>query len=486
MSYQHGVSVNEAPTSVITPVEASAGLPVVFGTAPINLAKSLEYVNKPILVSTYSEAVEKLGYSDDWVSYTLCEFMDSHFSKFNVAPAVLVNVLDPDTHKTSVPETSIPHTNKVSKIDEEGVLLDSLVVKLTSGGPELTKGTDYLAAFDKSGKVVITALAGGAITSSQTSLIVSYDKLNPAEVINTDIIGGVDGSTGEYTGLELVNKVFPMFRLVPGQILAPGWSHDPVVAAVMKAKARKINGVFNAMAVTDLDSSASGAKQYTEAPAWKNDNNYTDPLMIPCWPKVSLGDKVYHLSTQFAGVTCKTDAENDDIPHVSPSNKSLQADGAVTADGKEVTLGQDQAAYLNSQGIVTALNWIGGWKLWGGQTAAYPAVTDVKDSDIAVRRMFNWIGNTIILTYWHHVDRPTNRLLTETVVDSLNIWLNGLTARSALLGGRVEFRRDENPDTDLLNGIVRFHVYLGGSPTAREIDFTLEYDVSYLQTLFAA
>jgi uncharacterized protein len=486
VSYQHGVSVNEVPTSVISPVVASAGLPVVFGTAPINLAKSLEYVNKPVLVSTYSEAVEKLGYSDDWESYTLCEFMDSHFSKFNMAPVVFVNVLDPATHKTSVPETSIPHTNKVSKIDEEGVLLDSLVVKLTSGGPELTKGTDYLAAFDENGKVVLTALTGGSIPGSQTSLVVSYDKLVPDAVTSTDIIGGVDGSTGEYTGLELVNKVFPMFRLVPGQILAPGWSHDPVVAAVMKAKASKINGVFNAIAVTDLDSSASGAKQYTDAPAWKNDNNYTDPSMVPCWPKISLGDKEYHLSTQFAGVTCKTDAENDDIPYISPSNKSLQADGAVTAYGDEVSLGQDQAAYLNGQGIVTALNWIGGWKLWGNRTAAYPANSDVKDSFISVRRMFNWVGNTIVLTYWKHVDNPTNRRLIDTVVDSLNIWLNGLTARGALLGGRVEFRRDENPDTDLLNGIVRFHVYLASPTPARAIEFTLEYDVSYLQSLFAA
>lgn len=486
MSYNHGVSVNEAPTSVVVPVEASAGLPVVFGTAPLNLAETQENVNKPVLVHTYGEAVKALGYSDDWENYTLCEFMDSHFSKFNLSPVVFVNVLDTETHKTSVPESTVAHANKVSKIAVKGILLDSLEVKLDSGSQPLVKGTDYLAAFDANGEVVITALSGGAIPGSQTTLTVSYDKLNPAAVTNTDIIGGVDGSTGEYTGLELVNKVFPMFRLVPGQILAPGWSHDPVVAAVMKAKAKNINGVFNAIAVADIDSSADGANQYTEVAAWKNDNNYTDPSMVACWPKVPLGDKVYHLSTQFAGVTCQTDAANDDTPYVSPSNKNLQANGAVTADGKEVSLGQDQAAYLNSQGIVTALNWIGGWKLWGSQTAAYPSITDVKDSVIPIRRMFNWIGNTIILTYWQHVDNPTNKRLIDTVVDSINIWLNGITARAGLLGGRVEFRRDENPETDLLNGIVRFHVYLGASPATREIGFTLEYDVSYLQTLFAA
>ncbi|MDT3416171.1 phage tail sheath protein FI [Brevibacillus aydinogluensis] len=486
MSFQHGVYGSEVPTSVLTPVEVNAGLPVVFGTAPINLASTQEYVNKPVLVYSYHEAEQALGYSDDWEKYTLCEFMDSHFSKFNMAPVVFVNVLDPKTHKTTETDKSIPHANKVSKINEEGILLDSLVVKLSEAGQPLVKGTDYIASFDENGKVVITAVEGGDIPGTQTSLVVSYDKLDPEAVTTTDIIGGVDGSTGEYTGLELINQVFPLFRMVPGQILAPGWSQDPVVAAVIKAKSSNINGVFRAISVVDLDSSSEGADHYTKAPAWKNDNNYTDPLQIPCWPKVKLGDKVFHLSTQVAGVICKTDADHDDIPYVSPSNKNLQANAVVTESGAEVSLGLDQANYLNSQGIVTALNFTGGYKLWGNHTAAYPAITDVKDSFIAVRRMFNWINNTLILTYFENVDDPTNRRLIDSVVDSVNLWLNGLTARGALLGGRVAFLSEENPTSDLLAGIVRFHLYLASPIPAQAIQFTLEYDVSYLNTLFAA
>jgi phage tail sheath protein FI len=294
----------------------------------------------------------------------------------------------------------------------------------------------------------------------------------------------VDGATGVYTGLELVNKVFPLFRLVPGQILAPGWSHDSAVAAIMKAKAGSINGLFKAIAVADVDDTSSGADLYTEVPAWKTTNNYTDPLQVVCWPRVKLGDETYHLSTQFAGLACKVDGDNDDIPYVSPSNKSLQADSAVIDDGSEVTLDPSQAAYLNGEGIVTALNFIGGWKLWGNRTGAYPGSTDVKDTFIPVRRMFNWVNNTIILTFWQKVDDPTNKRLIDTVVDSLNIWLNGLTARGALLGGRVEFQQDENPATDLLNGIVRFHVYQTPPTPAEDIEFVLEFDVNYLNALF--
>ena len=70
--YRHGVYVSEIPTSIIPPVEALAGLPVVVGTAPIHLVKNPK-VNEPVLCYSYKEAVEAFGYSDDFESYTLCE-----------------------------------------------------------------------------------------------------------------------------------------------------------------------------------------------------------------------------------------------------------------------------------------------------------------------------------------------------------------------------------------------------------------------------
>lgn len=483
--YKHGVRFSELSTSIVPPSEATAGLPIVLGTAPINLAENQDYVNKPLLAFNYGESVKALGYSSNWNDFTLCEFMKSQFQLFNVGPTVFINVLDPTKHKTDVTDSTENITDDVVKINQFGVLLNTLVVKNLATGDPLAKDTDYTAAFDSNGYVVITRIEGGAITSSQTSIVVSYSYLDESKVTNADIIGGVDAVTGKATGLELINQVFPLFRLVPGQIVIPKWSKDPVVAAVMKAKSTNINGLFKAISLADIDSSSDGADIYSEVPAWKNDNNITDPLQVPLWPKIKLGDDIYHLSTQAAGVICLTDSENDDIPYVSPSNKSLQANGAVLEDGSEVSLGPDQAGYLNGEGIVTALNFIGGWKLWGNRTAAYPSNTDVKDSMLAVRRMFNWIGNTIILTYWQKVDDPTNPRLIDSVTDSINIWLNGLTARGALLGGRVEFRPEENPKTDLLDGMVRFHIFLTPPVPAKDIEFMLEFDTSYLNGLFS-
>ncbi|MDH5525149.1 MAG: hypothetical protein OEY01_14330 [Desulfobulbaceae bacterium] len=478
MGYEHGVTISEQATSILPPRRVSASLPVVVGTAPVHMLSggSIGPVNEPGLYYTYSEAVAAMGYNADWNKYTLCEFMKSHFALFAVAPVVFINVFDPAVHKTSVAEASQDFVGDDLQLPNEGILDATLVIKDSTGTTTYVEDTDYSVDLITG---LVTRIVTGAIAADE-SILRSYEYGDPTLVDAADIIGGVDGVTGALTGLELVNDVFPRFRLVPGQIVAPGWSDDVSVAAVMDAKAGNINGVFKAICLIDLPASVD---LYSDAPAYKNDNNLTDELMAVCWPKLKLGDDEYWLSTQLAGLICQVDADHDDIPYKSPSNERLQMNAAV-AGSNEPWLGQDQAAYLNGNGIITALNFVGGWKCWGNRTGAYPAVTDVKDSFLPIRRMFNWIANTLTLTWWQKVDFPVTRRLVETVVDSVNIWLNGLAAREIILGGRVEFIDDENPTTDLMDGIIRFHVYVTPPSPAREINFILEYDPAYLDTLF--
>ena len=87
-------------------------------------------------------------------------------------------------------------------------------------------------------------------------------------------------------------------------------------------------------------------------------------------------------------------------------------------------------------------------------------------------------------TFWSKVDDPTNKRLINTIVDSANVWLNGLTAKGALLGGRVEFREDDNTTTGLMDGRLYFHVFFTPPAAARQIEFIQEYDPAYISTLF--
>ncbi|MFX3635453.1 MAG: phage tail sheath family protein [Candidatus Pristimantibacillus sp.] len=477
MSYKHGVFVSEVPTA-ITPPSSTATIPVVFGTAAVNRSlRDQAPVNEPILCYTYAEAVAAFGYSDDW-SFTLSEFIYSHFALFAMSPVVLINVLDPATHKATIAPQTVPVTDGIATLKTQGVLKNSVIVKSSDGTTTYNLDDDYTVDYDKDGNILVQVVASGTANAA-TQLQVSGTRLDPSTVDADDIIGGI--VAGKPTGLELLNQVFPRFRQVPSLVLAPGYSHLPTVAAVMTAKAGNINSSFKALALTDLPANQS----YTEAVAWKNDNNYTSNRQVNGYPKVKLGDKTYHMSTQLAGVLCATDAANGGIPFVSPSNKSLQATASILDDGIPLFLGQDQAQYLNGEGIVTALNFVGGWKAWGNRTGAYPASTDPKDSFIPVRRMMDWIANTVILTYWQYLDDPISRRMIQAVTDSVNVWLNGLVAQGALLGGRIEFIESENPTTSLMDGIISFHMYVTPPSPAREIDFTIEYDPQYLSGLFS-
>ena len=481
MAYKHGVYTSEQATSLVPMTQTDSGLIVAVGTAPVQLATAPVESNTPVLCYTYSEAVAALGYSDDFEKYTLCEAMKVHFALFNMAPIVLINVLDKKKHITQQKKT-VKIENGVATVTDP-VLLDTLTASLSDQGEALTKDKDYTAAFDDDGNVVVTPVSGGKISTEATSLYLAYAMLAPEEVEANDIIGGVNTSTGKTEGLELIDEVYPRFGIVPGIIIAPKWSTDSSVAAVMKAKEHNICGHFNAISLSDIPTTE--VKTYTQASEWKNKNNYVDKDGFLGWPLLKLGTSKYHLSMQLASLINYVDSQHDGIPYYSPSNKSLQADGACLADGTEVFLNNAQAAYLNGQGIITAINFIGGWKAWGNRSTAYPSNTDVKDTFITNRRMFNWVGNTLITTFWSKIDDPTNKRLIETIVDSANIWLNGLTAKGALLGRRVEYREDENTTTDVMDGKIRFHVYITPPAPARDIEFIQEYDPDYISTLFA-
>lgn len=489
MAYRHGVYKSEVPSSLLPPVRTEAGLPVFVGTAPLHLGSdpdAMLNVNKPRLCYSYQEAVALFGFNREFGRYTLCEAIYSQFALFNVAPVVLINVLDPSEHKTGGTE-AVEYDLVDGAVNlGKDVPLDFVTVLNISGDaedPDAVAGEDYSLAYNRSGEAILSVISGGMFTSA-TKVKAKVTKLDPEAVDESDIIGGVNITTGDYEGLELVNEIFPRFRLIPGLLAAPKFSESPPVAAVMAAKMSNINGHFTNESVVDIPSGEEGAAKYTDAPQWKEQNNYVLPNQIVCWGKPKLGDDVFHLSTQLVALMNRVDASNEDVPYESPSNKGLQMDALVNAGGQEIILGPDQASYLNGQGIVTGLNFIGGWRAWGNREAVYPSVTDPKDSFIPIRRMFHWIGNEFILTFWQMVDKPITRRLVKTIVNSYNVRLNGLAAREFILGGRVEFLEDENPLTDLIDGILRFHVYITPPPPAKEIWAILEFDPSYFNTLF--
>ena len=481
MAFKHGVYTREVPTSLIPVVQMEAGLPVVFGTAPVFL-KDSSNVNKPVLCYSYDEAVAAFGYSTDWEKYTLCEFIYSQFALYGMAPCVLVNVFDPAKHKEVKSLADYEILDSQINLGQNVIISAGLTFE---EGKNFVLDQDYTLEYDSDGNAIMNILSSGNM-NGLASCKVGFTIAKPENVNSSDIIGGIDINSGEYKGLELINRIFPKFRIVPGLIAAPGFSEKPAVAAVMRAKADNINGIFTAQAVIDIPCDSANAPTYSRVPEWKNRNNYMAEREIVCWPKIKLGDDVYHLSTQLIGLMNKTDKARGDIPYKSPSNELLQMDSCVNDSGQEIELGLEQANYLNSQGIVTALNWVGGWRAWGNRTGCYPANTDVKDAFIPIRRMFDFVSNQFILTFWQKVDEPLTIRLIRTIISSFDMYLNSLQAMDAILGGRVEFIESENAIINLMDGKLTLHIFMTPPSPAEDIEGIFEYDPEYINELFEA
>ena len=92
-----------------------------------------------MLCYSYKEAVAALGYADEWEKYTLAEVIKTHFALFNMAPIVLVNVLDPAKHKENVQDKQTAMAGGIVTMTEP-VLLDTLKVKTHSGASRTREG----------------------------------------------------------------------------------------------------------------------------------------------------------------------------------------------------------------------------------------------------------------------------------------------------------------------------------------------------------
>ena len=475
-----GIHVYEKATAVAIPVVADVGIPFVVGLTPVHTAAKPAKANVPVLCTSWDEAVEKLGFSYDWKKYTLCEFIYSHFQLFGCQPVIFCNVLDTDTMKNTLEAKEYDVSDHKITLPFDTIAAGLKVSVPGDGGAdpaELKPDEDYTVLYDENDGVCIVELLSSGSAYSAAKLSVSGSTVDTSAVVTADVV----------SGLGVIDACMSMVGVIPDLICAPGFSHLSVVAAIMATKAAGINGLFRAKALVDVDCGAEGVTEYSALTPWKNKNNMVDENQILCWPMVKLGDYKFHMSTQLAGLMAKVDTDNAGVPYESPSNKNYKMDGCCLEDGTEVNLTFEQSNIIAGYGIVTALNFMSmGWTCRNNYTACYPANTDVKDQFIPVSRMFDFVGNTLIRTFWSKLDKPMNRRLIDTIIDTCNIWLNGLVSQEYLLGARAEYLEEENSLVDLMAGILHIHIYITPPSPMQECDFTLEYDTNYVTSALAA
>ena len=202
--YKHG-AYGQIAAAGSRMTDDSQSVIVYVGTAPVqSIDEYSGSVNKPIVVHNMAEARKYFGYSDDWAKYTLCEAMHVHFEMKGVGALVLINVLDPATHRASEKTTlsATPSNGVVIVSEAEEAILSTVTVK--SGNTAKVKGTDYSLTYDgRKKQISIRELTTGALGS--TALTIEYYAVTPEAVTSTTVIGTTDGY-GTNTGLYAINQ----------------------------------------------------------------------------------------------------------------------------------------------------------------------------------------------------------------------------------------------------------------------------------------
>ena len=237
----HGVNVNEVATRLAAPTAAATAIPLIVGCAPIHSVDSPAPIGVPVLITSWDEFKEKLGYCEDWEHFDLCECGYSQFVDFGMQPAIFVNVFDPSTMKSAQSAADFDVTDHKVNLGKLAINNSSLVVK-DKGSPAATlvKDTDYEVYF-ADGEMIIELLSTSGHYSEST-LSIAYDKAVFTSVNATLIAGAV----------EKIELCMSTIGKIPDMIVVPNFSSNSSVAAVMASKAAAINGLVRAKALVDV------------------------------------------------------------------------------------------------------------------------------------------------------------------------------------------------------------------------------------------
>ncbi len=477
VAFLHGVETMELTKGPVPIQQVRTAVIGLVGTAPIHHAETPADIEEPVQVLSSNDN-DRFG--PDLEGYTIPAAL-KQLQAQGYGAVVVVNVFDPDTHKTSIAATDL---NIVSGAIVTHADLISVVVKAEGGaGSALAEGTDY--ALDKL-TGTITVLADGALAAASKANV-AYVHANPAAVAAADIIG--EDAGGERTGMQAWLNCASLFGYKPKVLIAPGFSSDAAVASALNviAQATKLRAVALADAPvgTTRDEAIEGRGTEGEV-----DLSGSDQRLFYCYPHLKYYDtaaeetKLGALSTYLAGMIAATDGKLG-YWH-SPSNKTvLGVTGVEVPLTAAVNDPSCDVNRLNAAGIVTVFTGYGlGVRIWGNRSSAFPASAAI-GTFMSVRRTIDMVDESIELATLEFQDSPTVDVLVTAILESVNEFIRTLITRGALIdGSRVEYFPADNPASEIAKGHLTFTKTFCPPPPLERLTYKSVLDTSLLTNIF--
>lgn len=483
MPFKHGMYGEHSAYAGKKTTKSLGTIPVYIGTAPIhqNNAENAEnydysdFINKPMIINSYTDAKAKLGVSDDFKRFTLMEAVYAHFlnGENSIAPIIVVNMANPSNREKDDSETTVVLSglagNKVGYIEDAAAVIETVELA------ELTKGTDYTLSY-ADGKIKINITKGGY---SSGSVVATYKKINTSDTVITTTV-----FTEALNSLDICEVVMGN---IPTILVSPYYSKIKEYHDLMITKSvNKLADKWYSDVITDIKADIE-TNTVAKAITKKATDGYNNLVEKVCYPMGKYNGKIYHLSTLAAVRMQITDTEAGGVPYISPSNKKIFAEAAVLEDGTQLFINETTANTANANGLTTVNIVRGGLRLWGGCNANYNYVNEdnidpehLQDASI---RMKHYMLNKLQYDYIDNIDNPISRRDIDSILASVQQWLNSLVNEGKLLYATVEFIEDNNSVKDMVSGDFVFDVSSTNTPNAKSITFRTHYTTDGISTL---
>ncbi len=288
--------------------------------------------------------------------------------------------------------------------------------------------TDVLAASGKAGETGTLARSLDAIAdqAKPVTVVVRVEQGETEAETTTNIIGGVDATTGKKTGMKALLAAQSLLGVKPRILGVPG--HDS------KAVATELLSVAQSLrAFAYL--SAYGCKTVSEAIAYRENFSQREAMLIwpdfLSWDTVTNADATAFATARALGLRAKIDQQTG--WHKTLSNVGVNGVTGISADVFWDLQDSATDANLLNKNDVTTLIRKDGYKFWGSRTCSDDPLFQFEN----YTRTAQVLADTMAEAHMWAVDMPLHPSLAKDILEGIKAKFRELKSAGYIIDGNA-------------------------------------------------